>query len=139
MITENKIKHSLEVARLCAELASEECKDESYIQACFVMGLLHDIGYEDGLVKGHSKRSANYIDSLELFLCDIKDAIATHGQEILLANSFSEILNKADLQVNSKGERVCVFSRLADIKERYGVDSEEYKRAGILAERLGLV
>ena len=139
MISDNKIKHSLEVARLCAELASLECKDESYIQACFVMGLLHDIGYESGVFKGHSKKSVDYIDSAELYMEDIKSAIANHGQDIVFANRFSEILNKADLQVNSKGERVCAFSRLLDIEARYGSDSSEYLNAQSIAERLNLV
>lgn len=139
MITENKIKHSLEVARVCAELASLECRDEKYIQACFVMGLLHDIGYETGIAKGHSKESASYIDSLGLYLDSIKSAIATHGQELVFNNRFSEILNKADLQVNSKGERVCVLARLSDIEARYGSDSDEYIRAHSIAERLKLV
>lgn len=139
MITENKIKHSLEVARVCAELASQECKDESYIQACFLMGLLHDIGYENGDAKGHSKRSADYIDSMELYLEDIKSAIANHGKDIIFANRFSEILNKADLQVNSKGERVCAFSRLADIEMRYGSNSTEFIQVQDIAQRLNLV
>ena len=139
MITENKIKHSLEVARVCAELASKECQDESYVQACFVMGLLHDIGYENGEVKGHSKRSADYINSAGMYLKDITSAISNHGKELVFANRFSEILNKADLQVNSKGERVCTFDRLADIEARYGSNSVEFTRVQDIAEKLGLV
>ena len=45
-ISERKLKHSLEVARECKNLANQIKKDEAFANAAFVMGFLHDIGYE---------------------------------------------------------------------------------------------
>ena len=45
MITEDRIKHCLSVARKCHVLAKNRYHDEDVARKAFVVGLLHDIGY----------------------------------------------------------------------------------------------
>lgn len=45
-ISENKLLHIIGVARECERLAKEAGMTEKEQAACFVMGFLHDIGYE---------------------------------------------------------------------------------------------
>ena len=47
MISENKIKHILGVARRCKEIAKKQGLSEQEQNACYVMGFLHDIGYDN--------------------------------------------------------------------------------------------
>lgn len=47
MITENRWKHILGVARKAKEFALKmRPKDKKYVEDMFLLGLLHDIGYE---------------------------------------------------------------------------------------------
>lgn len=57
------------------------------------------------------------------------------------ANRFKEwlILNEADMTVDSKGNSVTVEARLADISARFGVQSDEFKKAQELCKRLKLI
>ena len=45
-------------------------------------------------------------------------------------------LNLADMQTDSRGNRVTLDARLADIGERYGNDAIQYTTAAALAEAL---
>ena len=49
------------------------------------------------------------------------------------------ILNEADMTVDSKGNSVTVEARLADISARFGVQSDEFKKAQELCKRLKLI
>lgn len=43
---ENRLKHSLSVARKMVEIAKSKNLNEEDIKNCFVIGYNHDIGYE---------------------------------------------------------------------------------------------
>lgn len=133
MISENKIKHILSVARRCKELAEEQGLSEEEQDACFAMGFLHDIGYEELKasedISEHGNIScrmiANFFRHGELALA----AIRMHGKKTANLSKYDIILNTADLTVDYKGDYVSVQQRLNDIQCRHGSDSTHYAHA----------
>ena len=161
MITEDRIKHMLSVARKCYSLAKEEYHlSEEGARVYFVMGLLHDIGYE--FCEENSKHSEVGYDMLKILsvypyaFINMINAIKNHGDpnnvdtdtflnEILnkaiavYGIEAQENLNKADLLVDAKGNNVTIEERLLDIGNRYGYDSKNYLDARKMAEIVGLL
>lgn len=138
-ITDNRLRHNLGVARECYNLALHKYNfSEEKARGMFVMGFLHDIGYEfaDNR-KNHPSVSYEIILQLDK---DMLLAIKNHGNSTLDEFSiFDKVLNNADLTVNSKGDNCSVEDRLNDIKIRYGDNSKEYNSALDLADKLGLL
>ena len=129
MISENKLKHMLGVARRCEFLAKENGMSEDAQKACFVMGLLHDIGYENGVIDGHPVRGFDYAEAF-LSFPDALDAIKKHGKPIEGDVSlFDIILNTADLTTNYIGNLVSIEDRLEGITERHSASSTHYLHA----------
>jgi len=140
MIDENRMKHMLGVARKCYQLALEDGKNEEVARTYFVMGLLHDIGYEfcDNS-EDHAEVGYEILHNLGTKNAGIfrwglvQRAIREHGnpKSKLYAsdNDKVRILNEADMLVNYDGKEVTIDERLFDIKERYGEKSDEYKKA----------
>ena len=154
-ISENKLKHSIGVARKCYQIAKNEGFDEIFCRKMFMIGWCHDVGYE------FSETHSEHPDiSAEMFSCMISDdtvsyvdadhkevsdtphktynAIKEHG--IYTENKTDEwrILNMADMQINHKGKEVDVVTRLNGIKNRYGEHSEQYLTACDICYQIGL-
>ena len=139
MISENKLKHSLGVARQCEALANENGMTEEAQMACFVMGFLHDIGYESASeITKHPVESGNYIDAFLKHKDLCVDAIKNHGKRRDDFSVFDIILNTADLTVNYEGSSVSVNDRLEGIKQRHGEDSIHYQHAVEIGEYYGI-
>ena len=131
---ENRIKHSLAVARKMVEIGKEYGLDNNELQDLFVLGLNHDIGYEYGEhanhehVGGELLKRNNYKYWQEVYY---------HGDIKAEYNSiYLDILNKADMQIDRYGNDVGYEKRLADIRERYGEQSETLIKAVELIEKL---
>ena len=141
MLNEEKIKHNVEVARLCYEISKEKygCT-EKFARAMWVIGYNHDIGYEFMNKNEKSSMHPDISDDI-LFTAFHGDnyAIKWHGKKIAQDDLSLRILNEADLKVNSKGKRVSVKDRLKDIENRYGKSSSQYLQALWLAEELNLI
>ncbi len=136
-ITTNRLRHSLEVARLMRELALQKNWGEERSQEMFVLGYLHDIGYEfcetqieHPTIGGKILKDQGYKYWRE---------VSFHG---LLTDNFSsdelDLLNTADMMIDSHGDNVGVQRRLEDIGERYGRLSTQYQDACALAKKLKL-
>ena len=131
---EDRLKHSIAVARKMIEIGKEYGLDDSQLQDLFVLGLNHDIGYEFTTNEGHEhiggeilKRN-NYKYWKEIYY---------HGNiNNKYSSVFLEILNKADMQIDKYGNDVGYEKRLEDIKERYGENSTVYKNVKILVSKL---
>ena len=127
---EDRLKHSLAVARKMEEIAKTLGLSEKEINDCFVIGLNHDIGYEYGNNSNHAhiggeilKRN-NYKYWKEFYY---------HGNiNTEYTSLFLTILNKTDMQVDKYGNDVGYTKRLEDIKSRYGENSTTYQNAEIL-------
>lgn len=131
---EDRLKHSIAVARKMIEIGRRYNLNEFELQELFVLGFNHDIGYEYGDNSNHAhiggeilKRN-NYKYWKEVYY---------HGDIISEYTSmFLEILNKADMQIDKYGNDVGYDKRLEDINNRYGEESKTYCDAKILIEKL---
>lgn len=125
-IDESRIMHMLGVARRAAELGKEIFGwDAKKCEELFVMGLLHDVGYE--FVCSQTKHEEYGGELLQRLGFKYSEEIYHHGRVV---TSFSTaeliILNIADMQTSKDGVRITMDERLVDIQERYGVRSEQY-------------
>ena len=136
MITQNRWQHILSVARKAKNLALKlRPKDEQFAQDMFLLGMLHDIGYEfcndvcnHGAIGGKILERSKYKHWQE---------VANHGN-VTIDNMSDElfILNYADMTTGSNGEDFSFDERLKDIADRYGADSSAYKKCVIEVEKL---
>lgn len=127
MLSENKINHCIQVAhqarrRLAETLPKNDPNREEKLDAAFIMGLLHDVGY-DKLGKhddpsGHAAISADMVAHFIKYASDVESAIRNHGRDDC-SNAFSYALNKADMTVDSHGNMVNMEDRVAMIESRY--------------------
>lgn len=143
-ISEDRLHHILGVARKCYRIAKEREFDEDFCRKMFLLGIIHDLGYEYA-----EEQDQHPYASEELLKTLIKDnskdslkalhAIRTHGRDTKTKTQEWIILNIADMTTDSKGNDVTVEQRLEDIKNRYGADSKQYMTAYELAGKIGLL
>ena len=125
--------HSLAVAKKMKEIGKEYNLKDSELEDLFVLGLNHDIGYEytengvnHEVIGGKILKRNGYKYWKEVYY---------HGKIPSEYNSlYLDILNKADMQIDSSGSDVGYKNRLLDIKDRHGEGSEAYKRCKKLVE-----
>lgn len=129
MISDNKLKHSIGVARKCALLAQQKGMQEDEQDACFVMGFLHDIGYEYNPTTSHPNTSYKLVRNAMRYHYEILRAIKDHGTKYKGLNQFDIILNEADLSIDYQGNTVSFDTRLQQIADYHGLDSEHYQHA----------
>ena len=137
-ITENKLNHMLGVARKCYKLALEKEYSEDEARKLFIIGYLHDIGYE---FTDNSEEHAEigYTIVKNAFGKDVIE-IKEHGNpDMGLNNDYLNILNIADLTVNSFGKECSIYDRLSEIELKYGKDNKQYTNTVKLAKRLKLI
>ncbi len=131
---ENRLKHSLAVAKKMVKIGKEYNLDDKELQNLFVLGFNHDIGYEYGNNLNHE-----HIGGEILKRNDYKywKEVYYHGDiNAQYSSLYLEILNKADMQIDKYGNDVGYTKRLEDIKIRYGKNSITYKNAEILVSKL---
>ena len=131
---EDRLKHSIAVARKMIEMGKEYNLKEEELQDLFILGLNHDIGYEFG-----DNRNHRYIGGEILKRNGYKywKEINCHGDANTNYKSlFLEILNKADMQIDKFGNDVGYDKRLEDIKSRYGDESKVYLNAKLLIDKI---
>lgn len=145
-ISKNRMKHMLGVARKAYSIAKEIGHEEKFARKCFMLGWLHDVGYEFSKVpEEHGAVGAKLVFDLVNgnILNDMYSAtyfaIKQHGQYPSARTEELRILNMADMQVNSRGEEVTVQERLEEIKKRYGENSVQYRGAYNVCCQLGML
>ena len=104
-ISENKLLHIIGVARECERLAKEAGLTEREQTACFVMGFLHDIGYERTTPDNATEHPYIGADMITDFLetDGIVEAIRAHGHKFENLSIYDRILNQADLTTDFRG------------------------------------
>lgn len=136
MITENRWQHILGVARKSYEFALKmRPHDEKYAEDMFLLGLLHDLGYEftetgkgHALIGGEILKRSGY---------KYWEEVAGHGySENAVMTDELFILNCADMSVGSDGRNCTMSERLEDISVRYGKNSYAYIKATLEIEKL---
>lgn len=127
MLNENKIRHIVQVAQetrywLDKVLPKEDRHRDEKLDAAFVMGLLHDIGYdklgEDDDPTRHAEISAEMATHFVAHADELVAAIKNHGHDEC-ESLFAYALNKADLTVDSHGGMVDMLERVKKIERDY--------------------
>lgn len=121
---ENRVKHSFAVAKKMIDIGKEKSLSDKQLQDLFLLGYLHDIGYQFGNNDNH-----NIIGGILL-----KDSNYKYWKEVYyhgIPNSeykslYLDILNTADMMIDSYGNDIGFDKRLEDVKNRYGEDSIQY-------------
>ena len=137
-ISEDRLRHCLGVGRLMKEISLEKGESMEYAQEMFLLGYLHDIGYEFSSVQtehnkigGEMLKASSYRYWKEVYY---------HGEvQDEYWSKELDLLNACDMMVSSGGERISPQDRLSDIASRYGDDSPQFLTAFSLAKKLGLI
>ena len=134
MMDQDRLNHSIAVARKMVEIGKKYNLDDEQLQELFLLGYNHDIGYEFGngekhrITGGNILKQSNYKYWKEVYY---------HGECDSEYNSlYLDILNQADMQIDKFGNDVGYDKRLEDIKNRYGEDSNVYKKVIKLIDKL---
>lgn len=135
---DNRLKHSYAVAKKMMNIAKEYSLSEEDVKDCFLIGLIHDIGYEfttndvnHNKIGGELLRNNGFKYWKEVYY---------HGDiDCPYESIFLEILNKADMQIDKFGNDVDYDKRLEDIKGIYGKDSIIYKKCVALIESIKII
>lgn len=134
-MNEDRINHSIAVARKMVEIAINMHLSEKEIKDCFVIGYNHDIGYEftknglnHNIVGGNILKNSNFKYWKEIYC---------HGEiDTEYSSLYLDILNQADMQIDKYGNDVGYDKRLENIKSRYGENSDVYDKCHKLINRL---
>ena len=130
---ENRLKHSLAVANKMVELNKGVNKED-----LFLIGYLHDIGY-DFLKDNKNTSMHNKIGGEILRKSGFKywKEVYCHGDiDDEYKSKYLDLLNTADMMIDSMGNDVGFEKRLEDILVRYGENSKVYINAKKLVENL---
>lgn len=141
-ISETRMKHILGVARKCYALAKAEGFDEEKCRRMFMLGYLHDVGYEFADSRSeHAVVSVNLIDSIGTIDRECIMSILHHGSMVEITEQSDEwrILVTADMSVDYNGEDIEVSARLAGIRKHYGDNSRQYINSYNVCKYLGLL
>ena len=136
MISENRWQHILGVARKCKELALKFRPDDNkYAEDMFLLGMLHDMGYEFNQDNASHAKTGGEI--LKRNNYRYYSEVSLHGDETV-DNMSDElfILNSADMMTGPNGENFTFEERLAEIASRFGKNTDAYKKCVIEVEKL---
>ncbi len=137
MITEDRKRHMFGVAEFLRHYAQEQKLPQQDCDELYTLGLLHDIGYafleepdyhQHETVGGEFLKKQNYPYWQEVYY---------HGVvNCPYQSRFLNLLNWADLHVDSKGNVVSYEERLADIARRHQTSSLTFNHAKQLVAEL---
>lgn len=128
------MKHSYAVAIKMVEIGKEKNLSEEQLQELFLLGYVHDIGYQydknnHNVAGGNLLKENNYKYWQEVYY---------HGHPNSEYKSpYLDILNTADMMIDKYGNDVGFEKRLEDIKSRYGKESIPYQNCVELINELG--
>ncbi len=136
MITADRWQHILGVARQAKTLASKfRPHDTAFAEDMFLLGLLHDFGYEFAVE--NNLHAAKGGEILQRSGYRHWAEVAQHGDE-QVPNMTDElfILNCADMTIGPRGEVMTMDERVAEIGTRHGQNSPAYCKSVLEAQKL---
>ncbi len=137
-LTSDRMNHCLSVAKKMRELATHfPDKYPVNPDEAFVLGLLHDVGYE---FSEEQKEHANKGGLL------LKEQGYKYWKEVFYhgipqdeySSKMLTLLNYVDMITGPKGDYMTVEERINDIANRYGEDSWQTKEAIALSRKIGM-
>ncbi|MCR5814497.1 MAG: HD domain-containing protein [Desulfovibrio sp.] len=142
-ISDNRMKHILGVSRKAYALAKERGHDETFARKMFAIGWMHDIGYAFSEQRSeHQEKSAELLALIGGMACREGSAylaVKNHGRLLPEMTEEDIILNMADMLVDPKGADVTAEERLAELRDRFGEHSPQYREAKAICQSLGLM
>lgn len=131
-----RLKHSFRVAeKMKQAIENNPQLCDSTAEEMFLLGFLHDIGYNFVAKQEEHENEAGELLRKEDYKF-WKD-VYYHGTPASEYKSPElELLNWADMTVNQKGCDVTPEERLEDIARRYGIESIQYINAALLKEEI---
>ena len=132
----DRLKHSLGVARKMVEIGKKLNLSKEELDDLFLLGYVHDIGYELGNGEDHAKNGGNLLreNGFKYY-----KEVYYHGEVNSPYESlYLDILMIADMQIDKYGIDQGFDGRLEDIKSRYGEESMVYKKCYTIVKRLKL-
>lgn len=128
-LEKDRLLHMGKAGERAAEIALSLTGDESFAEEMFVSGLLHDVGYAFADAKTHGVAGGKVLER-----CGFKysTAIARHGSGVSLSLA-EAMINLADMTTSKTGVQVSMEDRLAEIENRFGAASREYRLALVTA------
>ena len=116
------------------ELGKEKNLTDEQLQELFLLGYLHDIGYQFGTSANHNVSGGNLLKNNNY---KYWKEVYYHGKSDSKYHSlYLDILNTADMMIDKYGNDVGFDKRLEDIKSRYGEKSIPYINCVKIIERL---
>ena len=121
---EDRLKHSYAVAKKMIELGKNEGLSEEELQELFLLGYLHDIGYQFGANENHNIIGGNLLKENDY---KYWKEVYYHGvPNSEYQSMYLSILNAADMMIDKYGNVISFDKRIEDIKNRYGEESVQY-------------
>lgn len=121
---EDRLKHSYAVAKKMIELGKNEGLSEEELQELFLLGYLHDIGYQFGANENHNIIGGNLLKENDY---KYWKEVYYHGvPNSEYQSMYLSILNAADMMIDKYGNDISFDKRIEDIKNRYGEESIQY-------------
>lgn len=135
-ITINRLKHSLAVATKMKKMATESPNGYSVVpDDAFVLGLLHDIGYEFSQTQREHAHRGGLVLKAQGYR--YWREIYYHGiPQEEYDSPMLRLLNYADMTTGPDGEQMTIQARINDIALRYGKESWQEQEAIALAEQI---
>lgn len=137
-ISQDRLQHSIGVARKMYEISLQRGGNIEEAQKMFILGFVHDVGYE--FCKTQNEHADVGAEILKLCGFQYSDEVKYHGK---VQNDYSSeelyILNVADFLVGSDGRPCSAEDRLEGIAQRYGENTSQYIEATRLAKELNLI
>lgn len=132
---QDRLNHSLAVARKMVEIAKLNKLSDTEIKNCFAIGINHDIGYEfDRTGINHNKIGGEILKETGF---KYWQEIYYHGLcDCEYKSKYLDILNQADMQIDKYGNDVGYDKRLEDIKARYKEESQVYINCSKLVKKI---
>lgn len=133
---DNRLHHMFSVAKKMKEIVQENKSDYTISpDEAFILGLLHDIGYEfckvkseHGKIGGETLKEQGYKFWREVYFHGLPQEEYS-SQELWL-------LNYVDLITGPTGKYISIQERINDIEERYGKGSPEVEGARKLEQMI---
>ncbi len=131
MISEDRKKHIFGVAGFLKDYAEKENMPQEEIEELFVLGLLHDIGYaflEEKDYCNHEQVGGEILKNQGYKVYYHGVANCPYQSRVL------DLLNWADMRVDSSGNIVTLDGRLEELSTRYNVPIKELNSYPIVCE-----
>ena len=135
MISQDRKQHIYGVAEFLKNYAISQNMPQEDVESLYTLGLLHDIGYEFLEEKDYIKHIVGGGGILKKLGYKYWKEVYYHcvaGAEY--SSKFLDLLNWADMRIDSSGNNVSLDGRLEELSTRYNVPIKELDSYPIVCE-----